>query len=52
MYISITKQYIQVDYVHPHCLALPIYPGALTLKGGIGMSGGQDPLFTPLPPLF
>ena len=26
--------------------------GALTLKGGVGMSGGQDPLFTPLPPFF
>ena len=26
--------------------------GALTWKGGMGMSGGQDPLFTPLPPFF
>ena len=26
--------------------------GALTWKGGMGMSGGQDPLFTPLPLLF
>ena len=24
----------------------------LTWKGGMGMSGGQDPLFTPLPPFF
>ena len=27
-------------------------PGALTWKGGMGMSGGQDPLFTPFLPFF
>ena len=26
--------------------------GALTLKGGTHMWGGQDPLFMPLPPFF
>ena len=26
--------------------------GVLTLKGGTPMSGGQDPLFTPLPPFL
>ena len=26
--------------------------GALTLKGGMGMSSGQDLLFTPLLPFF
>ena len=26
--------------------------GALTWKGGMGMSGSQDPIFMPLPPFF
>ena len=40
-------------YFHKvHIFSTPTPEGALTWKGGKGMSGGQDPLFTPLPPFF